>query len=38
MANTFTMETLKKDSVRIYPGMVAVFPQFNQEEWSLRDE
>lgn len=32
MANTFTMETLKKDSVRIYPGMVAVFPQFNQEE------
>ena len=32
MANTITMETLKKDSVRIYPGMVAVFPQFNQEE------
>jgi len=26
------METLKKDSIRIYPGMVAIFPQFKQEE------
>ena len=35
MANemNIAMETLKKDgSVRVYPGMVAVFPQFHQEE------
>lgn len=32
MTNTIALETLKKDSVRIYPGIVAVFPQFNQEE------
>lgn len=35
MANTnnISMETLKKEgSVRIQPGMVAVFPQFRQEE------
>ncbi len=32
MANTITMETLKNDSVRVYNGMIDVFPQFSQEE------
>lgn len=27
-----SMKNLKVNSVRVYPGMVAVFPQFNQEE------
>ena len=33
MANNITtMEGLKRNSVRVYPGMIAVYPQFNQEE------
>lgn len=34
MANMINaLETLKKDgAVRVYPGMIAVWPQFNQEE------
>lgn len=34
MANNtnITMDSLKKEAVRIYNGMIAVFPQFSQEE------
>lgn len=32
MAKTNLMETLKQESIRVYTGMIAVFPQFQQEE------
>ena len=33
MANTtIAMDSLKKEAVRVYPGMIAVFPQFSTEE------
>lgn len=32
MAKTIAMETLKKESVRVYTGMTVVFPQFQKED------
>lgn len=32
MANNIIMDSLKEGAVRVYTGMIAVFPQFSQEE------